>query len=804
MQNYPSEGTSGWIPHDSQELPEQYPKRRRLRKRKRRPPMVSLTESSSEDYPSDRIIVRKRLRPMRLEPLREPWEELDDEIVRRPYVRRRVAPTYESPDDSSDEGYEKVNINPIGATLQFQEEEDTTRKYENEVISNSDVNQEENVVYGKSQNISPNLPEDTVREDAITRPTPDLKTLLKQNSGTLSLSEILQQKNLSLSELLTGNEKAISVLTEKPESLLEQDRQTDIKYRRLPPSIGLKKSTSRVFVQQEESTESFLSSKETLEAQRKRLALLNGFKENRVYSDVHKFDVITEPTTEKRIFVPSHPKYYTSLDYRPDMKSIDPVTEPYTTEYVTTTSTPFLPTMITHPSTTTQKLISRSTLKPKSKFGLPMTNSKIIKTTTKVIKEEENYPKISFTPKEINVNTVKGIFGNDEDETETIKVTKPIENTDGPFRMSLDLSVPINGGEIETTETEKPIVTSPQPEKLKHVTAKEEIMEILQDPLTRDKLSRILEIRNMTIEELVAQRERGSSQLHLADIFHNKTREPEPLENVFFGQINTNLDDITGFERKQKSMNSFDKPPIHNNPFVDTHITTNSRDNFNTQQHKKPQESYTVTSFPTYKIELNKSIKDSFQWPELYPSLFPKIYENNNKNPRPEVNVPSTTEQYDNNDGDIQRLEEIENKLSSLSNNRFNVDVEQQNRFGVEIDQNRYIEQEHEIEEPYFTLPTGVKSAILASIAIVGASLFVFVTILVIFKWSQKHKQRLNYCSSLSSKFRSPILDNEPKRTIKTFMNETLGKKKNNYYNYNKSHIQSMSDEIWDNDRKPY
>lgn len=36
--------------------------------------------------------------------------------------------------------------------------------------------------------------------------------------------------------------------------------------------------------------------------------------------------------------------------------------------------------------------------------------------------------------------------------------------------------------------------------------------------------------RNMTLSELVEHRERGSSHVHLADIFHNASREPNPPE----------------------------------------------------------------------------------------------------------------------------------------------------------------------------------------------------------------------------------------------------------------------------------
>ncbi|CAG9100915.1 unnamed protein product [Plutella xylostella] len=60
--------------------------------------------------------------------------------------------------------------------------------------------------------------------------------------------------------------------------------------------------------------------------------------------------------------------------------------------------------------------------------------------------------------------------------------------------------------------------------------AKVEIEEIFKDDETGERLSKILKERNMTLSELVEHRERGSSNVHLADIFHNTSREPNPAE----------------------------------------------------------------------------------------------------------------------------------------------------------------------------------------------------------------------------------------------------------------------------------
>lgn len=46
--------------------------------------------------------------------------------------------------------------------------------------------------------------------------------------------------------------------------------------------------------------------------------------------------------------------------------------------------------------------------------------------------------------------------------------------------------------------------------------------------LANGRLARILMERNMSLNELVELRERGSSNIHLADIFHNTSKEPNP------------------------------------------------------------------------------------------------------------------------------------------------------------------------------------------------------------------------------------------------------------------------------------
>lgn len=53
---------------------------------------------------------------------------------------------------------------------------------------------------------------------------------------------------------------------------------------------------------------------------------------------------------------------------------------------------------------------------------------------------------------------------------------------------------------------------------------KDDILIFLKSKAESNKLSRILQSRNMTLEELIEHRERGSSQLHLAEIFKSSPK----------------------------------------------------------------------------------------------------------------------------------------------------------------------------------------------------------------------------------------------------------------------------------------
>lgn len=302
-----------------------------------------------------------------------------------------------------------------------------------------------------------------------------------------------------------------------------------------------------------------------------------------------------------------------------------------------------------------------------------------------------------------------------------------------------------NLGTTTTTESYKnPTTTTETTTPESKPSAKNEILLILQDPSSRIRLSRILEARNMTIQELIEQRERGSSQLHLADIFHNNTKEPEPSDEPLEGKISSEeFPNFPVFSRRPKELQ------------------------LSKEASNKPLEVSKASELPRFKIPATLSEEvaqaENFPWQKMYPELFQQQLNNSlTKDP-----VKQPVDSFS--DEDLKILEEVDQTLYASASNEEVPIVDETPRKIINIS-------------------TGVKSAIYASLAIILLSMFVFVTILVVFRWMQKKKTKTNYKENLK-----PL--QIKCENLKSFVSDTLQRKKSNYY---KRHLQSMSDDSWE------
>lgn len=624
-------------------------KRRKLRKRKRRPQKTSYEEQTNYEI----------TRPQRLDEFKQIWDVMELGQISKPYSRRRLTPDYYYPTDE----IKRPETTTSGTV--FQEIRDPYKALQE--------------VEGKTKK--------TIHENQNN--TPDLKTVLKKTEGTLSLSEILQQKNLTLSDLLKGGSKAITALRQA----------TDIK--------------------------------------------------NKTNNKQHKKkDEEQNVETDIRNFTPS------------DRKMND----------------------------------ENSTEQSKIKNKLPITSAKLHKLHKHPL-ETTQKNLIDIPPKAIQIN-VNDIFGFSAALSKNKNASKVVE--EGPSKMIIDLE------QLTTTENNSAIKTSTENSitttattttttekkhlqvKLKIKTAKDEILDFINDEVNKENISEILESRNMTLTELIELRERGSSQRHLLDIFQNKTETnlmKNKTEEPYIEKIKTFFQHASG--RRGKSQN----------------VSIVNSENSEEERHKEQQnvqqivqqtvrqtvqqKQLSVTSFPVYKVEIDKDTKQNQNqmpfWKSIHPNPIEETFQNNNQN---DLDF--------NNNNSIQETEigDYENALHSITHDKLNVEI------------NSYEDdEENEDVEDFFNWPTGLKSALFASLAIIGASLMIFLSILFVFKWSQKTKRKLCYHASniAVQKIKSPALIEQPKRTIRTIMCETIGRK-NAYWKTK----QSMSDTIWNNNRIPF
>lgn len=709
--------TSGWIPdyNTAQQVQPQLPKLRRLRKRKRRPQVVSLTGDT--DLAENNYPVRRIKRPQHLhEEGQHLWTQMEEDSRIKPNNRRRITPSF----NDNNQGQLEINMGDQISVFQA-----------DEAVS------------------------DDTKSTSNSKGIPYLKTILKQ-AGGLSLSEILQQKNLSLSDLLKGEKEAILAITEKPDNPViteyknpvEDDYPKKNKY----SSSYRFTSTRSPYISTTESSTHIVHT------------------ERRTYEGSTRISV--------------KPNNVIVVDFKPSLIGLDAFRKQ---------SDMF--DSVNKPTTTARTSVD---LMPKVMHKLPITSAKlhkISKSTEKPMTENEVYL-TTLPPKayKININELFGLSA----------VQQKPNNDEGPLRMSLDLNSVLEKN-VESSVTASPESTTWEavPEKLKTITAKDEITEILKDEETKSFLKKILELRNMSFEDLVELRERGSSQKHLADLFQNKTLEPDlkngQSSNSSVKTETQNRDHITllkdekaipnklQLERQPKSSHfpvAFDSDGDRYIASVEPIEESNESKSI---EETKDREKYTVTSFPTYKIELDKKFKEkpaapiSETWKSNYPDVFNDFY----KRTHQKGIVEDLNEGYFD---ELKTIDEVENTVAESGNQKLSVEASKE----IYEDTN----------DVFIKLPYGVKHAIFASLLIIGISLVIFLTILMIFKWSQKHKKRLCYNRSFScSKIKSPILPGgSDRRSFRTFMSETLGRRKRYY----KQHLQSVSDAIWENDRKPF
>uniref|UniRef100_A0A182SKF9 Uncharacterized protein n=1 Tax=Anopheles maculatus TaxID=74869 RepID=A0A182SKF9_9DIPT len=265
-----------------------------------------------------------------------------------------------------------------------------------------------------------------------------------------------------------------------------------------------------------------------------------------------------------------------------------------------------------------------------------------------------------------------------------------------------------------------------------------ELLELMEDRRIGSRLAKVLSQRNMTLEQLLEHRRRGSSQLHLAEIANGKVKPIDDKIDIVtafehFPRFNIgNLRSIRPDDIKLDSQGfSYFTSIINIRPSDEAYKEARALQD--RHRPRRPPSSPSNHRGETHFLVKGGS-KDRLLVPSRMSAGMEHAYGSNNEN---------YDHQADPNEvGDLLDLE--------LSGHGF----QHHRSASVTIEST--------------SMPVGVRSAIVASSAIVGVSLFIFIAIFVACRLRQRRRQKLNYTENFNmAKGRLPILHGSDQETVR-------------------------------------
>lgn len=302
----------------------------------------------------------------------------------------------------------------------------------------------------------------------------------------------------------------------------------------------------------------------------------------------------------------------------------------------------------------------------------------------------------------------------------------------------------------------------------KIVDDKSEIMDLLGDRRGGSRLSKVLKQRNMTLDELIDHRIRGSSQLHLAEIFRNKTRSLETTT------LKPNATEIQN--SKVNIVTAFENFPEFN---ID-HVKSVKPDEIKTDSDGSSYFTSIINIQPT--LEVYKE-GNEIQKPE-------NVAPNDPWNSNPDIdildvanqaNTPSQSFDHNFMDTSSSKITLISSRRLPSSSVSLQDNIENEYTGGrshdlldLELSGHGYNRNPVMVENTQ--LPIGVRSAITASASIVIVSLSIFILIFLVCRWRQSRRRKVCYSDRFQAiRGRLPILSSRDPSPSKRSTSPAIG-----------------------------
>ncbi|CAD7086849.1 unnamed protein product [Hermetia illucens] len=625
------------------------------------------------------------------------------------------------------------------------------------------------------------------RQDDTTSQTPprsgtDLKDILK-NSGGLSLSEILQQKNLSLDDLIKGKQNALLAL-QTPAAPTEEPTTKYLKpIRRIPMSYLTSTTTTT-------STEAPPSS-ESQEHETELSTSANVPSTQETNNNISSENLIYNNEFSTKDDLDNYP-----ASSQEPPRSVDTThkTTPFAAEDILQTAqqkADFIedeahdtqPWFNTLPTRSTYR--KRVTIKPSYKVSSSKKPVRDSSSSSESSSSEKHYEIPYHDKNSSSQESIEDKLSQKEPETNfiekfaTFEEAKPkdvstIEELFRPLYHKKD-----NSNLFETITSRVDIITEKHFNKAKSdvtesnpslftnmgvtqdVDDRTDLLELLEDRRSGGRLFKVLAQRNMTLDELIQHRQRGSSQLHLAEMIQNKTVTPNVKSFSIKPQVlDEKLDIVTAFDNfpqfdlaNLKSIKPDEiKMDSQGSSYFTSIIDIKPTDDMGREKEGRIMKSLSFDSAePTTFLASgeDKSIDfyaqpwKSFALPISYSSQESSNYIDQPNEPSAQIGQPDeTADKFD-------TAAQIEDEVARAHDI---LDLELSGH-GLR-------------RSPIVTngeIPMGVRSAVVASSLIVVFSLVIFLIIFIVCRWKQKRRKKLTYIDNYNAikQKRLPIISTQ-------------------------------------------
>uniref|UniRef100_A0A182PRJ8 Uncharacterized protein n=1 Tax=Anopheles epiroticus TaxID=199890 RepID=A0A182PRJ8_9DIPT len=273
-----------------------------------------------------------------------------------------------------------------------------------------------------------------------------------------------------------------------------------------------------------------------------------------------------------------------------------------------------------------------------------------------------------------------------------------------------------------------------------------ELLELMEDRRIGSRLAKVLSQRNMTLEQLLEHRRRGSSQLHLAEIANGKVKPIDDKIDIVtafehFPRFNIgNLRSIRPDDIKHDSQGfSYFTSIINIRPSDEAYKEARALQD----RHRSRRPGTGAATGSNHRGETHFLVKGGSKDRLLVPSRISAGMERHA--------YGSNSDNYDQHHHQQQQEEDVGDLLDlELSGHGF----QHHRSASVTIEST--------------SIPVGVRSAIVASSVIVGISLLIFIAIFVVCRLRQRRRQKLNYTENFNmAKGRLPILHGADQETVR-------------------------------------